>query len=63
MTSSRSIYRQKRIDLIKDSISLLCDMLLMTHEQREQIPLSNFKLLNKLLLRQDKKTIIFRQGF
>ena len=63
MTSIRTQYRNKRIDLIKDNILLLCDMLTMNKQDIEKISLVNFKKLSKLLLRQDKKTVIFKNGF
>jgi hypothetical protein len=63
MTSSRSVYRQKRIDLIKDSIGLLCDMLIMNKQDLEKISLISFKNLNRLLKRQINRLLSFSMGF
>ena len=62
MTSIRTEYRNKRIELVKENIMLLCNMLLMDKQQLEQIPLVSLKNLNKLLKRVDKRTVIFKNG-
>jgi len=62
MTSVRTQYRNKRIELIKENILLLSDMLTMNKQDLEKISLVSFKKLSKLLKRQDKQTIIFQQG-
>ena len=63
MTSIRTEYRNKRIELIKENIMLLCNMLLMDKQQLEKIPLISYKKLSKLLKLEDKRTIIFQHGF
>jgi len=63
MTSTRTEYRQKRIELIKENILLLCDMLTMNKQDLEKISLVSFKKLSKMLKREDKKTYIFQHGF
>ena len=52
MTSIRTTYRNKRIELIKENILLLCDILTMNKQDLEKISLVSFKKLNKLLKRQ-----------
>jgi putative protein kinase ArgK-like GTPase of G3E family len=63
MTSVRTTYRNKRIELIKENILLLSDMLTMNKQDLEKISLVSFKKLSKLLKREDNKTIIFSHGF
>jgi len=62
MTSIRTEYRNKRIELVKENIMLLCNMLLMDKQQLEQIPLVSLKNLNRLLKRENKQTVIFKNG-
>jgi hypothetical protein len=63
MTSVRTQYRNKRIELIRENILLLCDMLTMNKQDIEKISLISYKKLSKLLKRQDKQTVIFQHGF
>jgi hypothetical protein len=62
MTSVRTQYRNKRIELVRENILLLCDMLIMNKQDLEKISLISFKKLSKLLKRQDKQTVIFKNG-
>jgi hypothetical protein len=62
MTSVRTQYRNKRIELIRENILLLCDMLTMNKQDLERIPLVSLKNLNRLLKRENKQTIIFKNG-
>ena len=54
MTSTRTQYRQKRIQLIKDSIALLLDMLTMEKKELEKIHISKFKKIKKEILAMEK---------
>ena len=49
MTSIRTQYRQKRVELIKDCIMLLVNMLTLEKKELEKIPLPFFKNVKKFL--------------
>ena len=49
MTSTRTIYRQRRIELIKEIINLLLNMLLLPKQELEDIPLPLLKRVKKML--------------
>jgi hypothetical protein len=49
MTSTRTLYRQKRIELIKEIIMLLLNMLTLEKKELEKIPLPKLKQVKKLL--------------
>jgi len=49
MTSTRTQYRQKRVELIKDCIMLLVNMLTMEKKELEKIPTPYFNQVKKIL--------------
>jgi hypothetical protein len=49
MTSTRTKYRQKRVELIKECIMLLVNMLTLEKKELEKIPTPFFKQIQKAL--------------
>jgi hypothetical protein len=53
MVSTRTKYRQKRIELIKECIMILTDMLTWEKKELEKIPLPFFKMMKKALEKRE----------
>ncbi|MFH1106209.1 MAG: hypothetical protein V1731_03325 [Candidatus Aenigmatarchaeota archaeon] len=49
MTSSRTLYREKRVELIKECIGLLVGLLTIEKKDLERIPLPTLKNVKKVL--------------
>jgi hypothetical protein len=58
MVSTRTKYRQKRIELIKECIMILADMLTWEKKKLEKILLPFFKKMKKALEKREVRTIL-----
>jgi hypothetical protein len=54
MVSTRTKYRQKRIELIKECIMILADMLTWEKKELEKIPLPKLKQMKNWLITNKK---------
>ena len=63
MSSTRTIYYNKRVEIIKECILLLIDLLMLSKKDLEKYSLVDFKKLSKLLHGEFGGSIIFQKAF
>jgi len=61
--STRTIYYQKRVEIIKKCIMLFIDILMLPKKDLEKYSLVDFRKLSKLLYGEFGGTIIFQRAF
>ena len=61
--STRTIYYQKRVEVLKDCIMFLIDLLMLPKKDLEKYSLVDFKKLSKLVHGESGETIIFQKAF
>jgi len=63
MTSVRTEYYKKRVDVLRECVNMLMDMLMLPKEELRSYSLIEFKKLHQLLKGDFHGSIIFQRAF